>query len=208
MAIQQAAVTQAEQTLKQAQLKLEQATLKAPFAGVVTAVNIVPGSNASGSNSSSSNSTSSSTSSSSSSSGAISLIDRSTLHVDLKLSENDVAKVQLGQNVALTIDALKDWQAAGTVSYIAPSSETSNGADKQDNVLVVPSTALLPKGAGHAVQVVSADGKTTSEVDVQTGLSDGTNTEITSGLNAGDKVVTTPSTTTTTQRSGGLFGGP
>ncbi len=156
--------------------------------------------------------------------------------MDLKLSENDVAKAQLGQPVALTIDALKDWQAAGTVSYIAPSSETSNGVvtyavrvsfpdrddrvkvgmtanlvittAKKDNVLVVPSTALLPKGAGHAVQVVSADGKTTSEVDVQTGLSDGTNTEITSGLNAGDKVVTTPSTTTTTQRSGGLFGGP
>ncbi len=236
VAIQQAAVTQAEQTLKQAQLKLEQATLKAPFAGVVTAVNIVPGSNASGSNSSGSNSTSSSTSSSSSSSGAISLIDRSTLHVDLKLSENDVAKVQLGQPVALTIDALKDWKAAGTVSYIAPSAATSNGVvtyavqvsfpdsdtrvkigmtanlsittAKQDGVLLVPNSALLPKGAGHSVQVTSADGKTTSEVDVQTGLSDGTNTEITSGLKEGDKVVTTPATTTTTSRGGGPFGGP
>jgi multidrug efflux pump subunit AcrA (membrane-fusion protein) len=54
------------------------------------------------------------------------------------------------------------------------------------------------------VQVLGADGKTTSEVDVQTGLTDGVNTEITSGLKAGDKVVTTPSTTK--PASGGLFG--
>jgi HlyD family secretion protein len=188
--------------------------LKAPFAGVVTAVNIVPGSSAS------------------SSVAAVSLLDRSTLHVDLKLSENDVAKVQLGQPVALTIDALKDWKAAGTVSYIAPSAETSNGVvtyavrvsfpdsdarvkigmtanlsittAQKNNVLLAPNSALLPKGAGHSVQLTSADGKTTSEVDVQTGLSDGTQTEITSGLKAGDKIVTTPSTTKTT--SGGLFG--
>jgi len=218
VAIQQDSVTQAEQSLKQAQLAMEQATLKAPFTGVVTAVNIVPGSSAS------------------SSAAAVSLLDRRTLHVDLKLSENDVAKVQLGQPVALTIDALKDWKAAGTVSYIAPSAATSNGVvtyavqvsfpdsdtrvkigmtanlsittAKQDGVLLVPNSALLPKGAGHSVQVTSADGKTTSEVDVQTGLSDGTNTEITSGLKEGDKVVTTPATTTTTSRGGGPFGGP
>ncbi len=213
--IQQSSITQAEQSLKQAQLKLDQATLKAPFDGIVTTVNIVPGSTAS------------------SATAAISMLDRSTLHVDLKLSENDVAKVQLDQPVALTIDALKDWKAAGKVSYIAPSAESSNGVvtyrvrvnfpdsdarvkvgmtanliittAKKDGVLLVPNTALLPKGAGHVVQMPSADGKTTTEVDVQTGLTDGTQTEITSGLKAGDKIVTTPSTTTTT-RSGGLFG--
>ena len=42
--IQQAAVAQAEQTFKQAQLNLDNATLKAPFAGIVSQVNIVPGS--------------------------------------------------------------------------------------------------------------------------------------------------------------------
>ena len=76
----------------------------------------------------------------------------------------------------------------------------SKGSDR-----LAPTTALLPKGAGRVVQVPSADGKTTSEVDVQTGLTDGVNIEITSGLKAGDKVVTTASATTTT-RSGGLFG--
>jgi HlyD family secretion protein len=221
--IQQSSVTQAEQSLKQAQLKLEQATLKAPFDGVVSAVNIVVGGSSSGGTSSSSTA----------SSGAISLIDRSTLHVDLKLSENDVAKVQLGQKVTLTIDALKDWKADGTVSYIAPSAETSNGVvtyavrvsfpdsddrvkvgmtanlsiatAKKDNVLLVPNSALLPKGAGHAVQVPSADGKTTTEVEVQTGLTDGTNTEITSGLKQGDTIVSNPNANAT-PAGGGLFG--
>src|SRR5262249_50428904 len=161
--IQQASITQAEQSLQQAQLKLDQATLKAPFAGVVTAVNIVPGSNAS------------------SASPAVSMVDRSTLHVGLKLSENDVANVQLNHPVALTIDALKDWNVKGTVSYIAPSAETSNGVvtyrvrvdfpdsdprvkvgmtanlsittAQKDGVLLVPNSALLPKGSSHVVQV-------------------------------------------------------
>ena len=79
--IQQAAVTQAEQSLKQAELKLDNATLKAPFAGIVAQINVVPGSPAS------------------SATPALRLINRNPLHVDLKLSENDVAQVQLGQPV-------------------------------------------------------------------------------------------------------------
>jgi HlyD family secretion protein len=211
----QAAVTQAEQTLKQAQLNLDSAALKAPFDGVITAVNIVPGSAAGGSGG-----------------AAFSLIDRSTLHVDLKLSENDVAKAALGQQVNLSIDALKGWQGQGKVDYIAPAAETSNGvvtyrvrvsfpddeprvlvgmsanlsiiAARKEGVLLVPNTALLPKGAGRVVQVPTEQGGT-REVDVQTGLTDGVQTEITSGLKEGDKVVTNPSTTQ--PRRGGLFGG-
>jgi multidrug resistance efflux pump len=64
----------------------------------VSAVNIVEGGNAAGNGASSST-------------NAFSLIDRSTLHVDLKLSENDVAKVALNQPVTLTIDALPDWKS-------------------------------------------------------------------------------------------------
>ena len=169
-------------------------------------------------------------SSATSASAAVSLIDRSTLHVDLKLSENDVAKVQLGQSVDLTIDALKDWNAQGRVSYIAPSAESNNGVvtyavrvsfpdgdarvkvgmtanltitiARKETVLLVPNTALLPKGAGHIVQLLGADGRTTSDVDVQIGLSDGTQTEIISGLKAGDAVVTSPNLPQSPSRSG------
>ena len=96
------------------------------------------------------------------------------------------------------------------MSYIAPAADNNNGvvtyavrvsfpdndpkvkvgmtADLKivtavkDNVLLVPNTALLPKGSGRVVQVPAQDAQgepTTREVEVQTGLTDGTQTEIT-----------------------------
>ena len=213
--IQQDSVTQAEEALQQAQINLDNATIKAPFGGVVTAVNVVPGSTVGVT-------------------PLVSLVDRSDLHVDLKLSENDVVKVALGQPVTLTSDSLPNWSAKGTVTYIAPAAQVTNGVTtyavrasfgdsdpqlrvgmnsnvsiitaQKSNVLLVPSTALLPKGSGHAVQRLNADGKTVSEVDVQTGLTDGTMTEIVSGLKAGDRVVPLPSLGPT-QPTGAVFRG-
>ena len=72
MAIAKSNVTSAEQALKPAQLNLDHATLTAPFDGVIADLNIVPGSTASGS--------------------VMTLMDLNPLHVDLKLSENDVVK--------------------------------------------------------------------------------------------------------------------
>jgi HlyD family secretion protein len=204
--IQQAAVTQAEQSLKQAQLNLDNATLKAPFAGVVTQVNIVPGSITN------------------SATPALRLINRDPLHVDLRLSENDVAQIQLNQPVKLTIQSLDGWQTDGKVIYIAPAAESTNGvvtfavrisfpdndpkvkvgmtADlnivsaQRTGVLLVPNTALLPKGTGRVVQVPATDAQgrpsTPREVEVTTGLSDGTLTEILNGLSEGQQVIALP----------------
>ncbi len=219
--IQQATVTQAEQSLQQAQLNLENATLKAPFAGIVAQVNVDPGSSAN------------------TATAAIKLINRNPLHVDLKLSENDVAQVQLDQPVKLTIQSLGGWQTDGKVSYIAPAADNNNGvvtyavrvsfpdndpkvkvgmtadldivrAQKQ-NVLLVPNTALLPKGAGRVVQAPATDaqGRSTTprEVEVQTGLSDGKMTEILSGLSEGQQIIALPDNGAGLRPSGGLFGG-
>jgi HlyD family secretion protein len=217
--IQQAAVTQAQSQLQQAQLALDNATLKAPFGGVISNVNIVPGSLAGPTT------------------PAMQLINRNPLHVDLRLSENDVALVRLNQPVQLTISSLAGWQTDGKVSYVAPAADNSNGivtyavrvsfadsdpqvkvgmtADleivtaRKSNVLLVPSTALLPKGAGHAVQVVTTDAQgnpTVKETDVEVGLSDGVSTEITSGLKEGQSVVALPDNGVKRQPSG-PFGG-
>jgi len=72
-------------------------------------------------------------------------------------------------------------------------------------VLLVPNTALLPKGAGHVVQVPNADGKGFTEVDVTTGLTDGTNTEIVSGLSEGQRIIAVP--TSAVPKPRGFFGG-
>lgn len=217
--VRQAAVDQAEQSLKQAQIALENATLTAPFSGVISAVNIVPGSSVG-----------------SGTTAPITLINRNPLHVDMSLSENDVAKVQADQPVTLTIDALADWTAEGTVSYIAPAATESNGvvtykvrvdfpdSDERvkvgmtanisivtatkENVLLVPSTALLPKGTGQVVQVPNEQTgqQQPTEIDVQTGLSDGTYTEIVSGLSEGQQILAAPSEQTQAG-PGGPFGG-
>ena len=51
---------------------------------------------------------------------AVTLVDQSKLHVDVSLSETDAAKVQVGQPVTLTFDALPDATLSGTVATVAP----------------------------------------------------------------------------------------
>ncbi len=215
ISIQQAAVTQAEQALKQAQLNLEEATLNAPFDGVITEVDVVPGSSAS--------------------STAMTLVNTDPLHVELKLSESNVVQVATSQKVSLTSDALSDWKADGTVSYIAPSGTTSNGVVsylvrvdfantdsrikvgmtlnvdittvQKDNVLLLPTSAILTEGNSNVVQVAGPDGKI-QNVQVQTGIGDGTHTEITSGVTEGQKILALPSATSSSSASTNRPGGP
>ncbi|MHB1134025.1 MAG: efflux RND transporter periplasmic adaptor subunit [Chloroflexota bacterium] len=222
--IQQAAVAQAEQALKQAELAVDNATLRAPFAGIVAQVSVVPGATAT------------------SASPALKLINRNPLHVDLRLSENDVAKVQLGQPVRIAVPSLGDWATDGRVIFVAPAAENVSGvvtyvarvsfsdsepkvkvgmtADlsievaRKESVLLVPNTTLLPKGTGRVVQVPDASaaptgsaGPAVREVDVQTGLSDGTSTEILSGLDEGQQVIALPDSGVRPSGPGSLFGG-
>lgn len=212
VAIQQAAVTQAEQSLAQAQLKLDNATLKAPFAGVVAAVNSVVGQTTSGT--------------------AIQLIDRDPLRIELSLSENDIVQVAVGDPVDITVDAIRDWKQQGTITAIAPAADTTSNVvaykaridfsdsdprllvgmtanlvivtDQRENVLIVPNSALLPKGTGRVVQVVGADGQP-QEVDVTVGISDGIVSEVLSGLEEGQTIIATP-TSRTEDGPNGPFG--
>ena len=198
----EASVSSAELALAQARDALDRTTLRAPFAGVVATVNLIPGEQAGGA------------------ATAIQLVDRSALHVELTLSENDVVRVQAGQTVTVSVGTSNGRAIAGMVSYVAPVAQTNSGvvtyvvritltgdtadvkvgmtADvtivtaEKHGVLLVPTTALLPKGTARVVQVVAPDGVTVREVEVQIGLADATHTEILSGLNEGDHVVALP----------------
>jgi multidrug efflux pump subunit AcrA (membrane-fusion protein) len=76
-------------------------------------------------------------------------------------------------------------------------------ADKK-NVLLIPNSAILPKGTGRIVQVPGAN-NTTTEVDITIGLSDGLQTEVLTGLTEGQTIIATP--TNSAAKSGG-FGPP
>jgi HlyD family secretion protein len=88
-------------------------------------------------------------------------------------------------------------------------------SEQVTDVLILPSKALTRQGQGYSVQV--ENGTTSETRNVQTGLTDGTNTEITEGLSEGEQVVYTVSTSSssssssnsgsTTQGMQGLTGG-
>jgi macrolide-specific efflux system membrane fusion protein len=84
------------------------------------------------------------------------------------------------------------------------------------NVLTVPAQAIQSEGLQSFVEILREDGST-ERVEVQIGLSDGINTEITGELEAGDVIVFSGRAATTVQPpvdtafpggfGGGGFGG-
>ncbi len=66
---------------------------------------------------------------------------------------------------------------------------------QRTNVLLVPNTAITKSGTQSTVQVVTGNTTATEKRIVQTGLADWQNTEITSGLSEGEKIIV-PKTTT------------
>lgn len=76
------------------------------------------------------------------------------------------------------------------------------------NALLVPAMAILRSSSGYQVMVPDAadSNAAPTAVTVEIGLSDGVNTQITKGLNLGDKVVVQLASTTTNPNI--QFGGP
>ena len=75
--------------------------------------------------------------------------------------------------------------------------------DRADDAVLVPSLAVKTVGGQQVVAVLGADGKTQTNVPVTVGISNGSQTQIVSGLNEGATVVESIQTTTTTNRAGG-----
>ncbi len=225
----EASLAQAEVALAQAKLNLKDATLTAPFAGVVSDVLVNVGDTAGAAT-------------------TITVIDPSTLYVDLSLSESDVSKVTVGQPVVVTFDALTGVTISGTVTIVAPTATvTSNVAtypvrvsfspgkqpikvgmtasgtivvEERANALLVPTRAIQSQGSNKVVQVRTAVGQPAVSVQVETGLVSNGQTEILSCvdtgtlcLQEGDTLVVTAASTSssssTRQNSGlgGLGGG-
>jgi HlyD family secretion protein len=103
-----AQLEQSRLSLVQARQNLANATLIAPFDGVVTAVNITAG-GASGSG------------------AALELADMSQLHVDVLVDETQIAAVKPGQKTQMTLDALPGITLTGQVAGIDPAGTVSQG---------------------------------------------------------------------------------
>lgn len=151
---------------------------------------------------------------------AIVLQDVGNLYAEANVSEANIASLKVGQNIDYTFDALgPDKYFSGKVMTINPASTVISGVvdykikgslenipnikpgmtanmtiliAKKDNVLAVPSTAIINKNNKKYVRVVDDVKKITfHEVQVQTGMeADGGLVEIISGLEEGQKIVT------------------
>jgi HlyD family secretion protein len=215
MAIARAQVTQAQAALAQAQLNLEEATLVAPFDGMVAEVNIEVGQMVN------------------SNTPVILLTDLTSYHVDLYIDETDIGQVRVGQPVVITPDAFPDEEIAGEVTAIKSIGTVSGGiityevrveiaptelpirpdmtasatvvTEEKENVLLVPNRAIRHDGDTKYVQVLT--GTEVRRVAIATGTSNDAVTEVTAGLEEGDVVVANVVRNAEFEGPMGMFGG-
>ena len=197
-------LAQAQLALQRTQKNLERATLRAPFAGLVTAVYVSEGELAGG--------------------VAVDLLDPSSLEVVLDVDEIDIGDLDVGQAAQVTLQPWPDEVLETVVASIAPAANTlamnnaiasfgvrlslpevdlpiregmtadaSLQTASREDVLLAPNRAIrVERETGrYYVTLVETgvDGReTTRDVEVTIGLRDNRYTEITSGLAEGDRV--------------------
>ena len=154
--------------------------------------------------------------------------------VSVNLSEIDVSKVELEQKATITLDSIPDKTFTGKVIGVDRIGQTTSGVtqypsiiqldsssneilpnmtvtaniviNRKDNVLLVPSGVIQNQGDQNYVSLL-VNGKSQS-VPVEIGLSSDTQTEIVSGLNEGDLVISGAVSSTRSQQNGtSPFGG-
>ena len=142
------------------------------------------------------------------------IADLTSLEIDADIDEIDVANVQAGQSVDIRLDAFPGEKLGGKVVRLFPAASTQRGTTtygaiielnpnnlkirpgmgaslkiqtlENKSVLLVPNRALKNVGTRKAVHVVGPGAP--SDVIVETGSTDGNETEIVSGLSEGDLV--------------------
>lgn len=192
-------IRQAELDVQDTLVQISQRTIKSPTAGTVTDITaeigetISPGS------------------------PVISVISSNQYEIEANLPEADIAKVVVGAEVDVTLDAYgSDVIFKARVTSVNPSETLVDGVatyktqfqfidnddriksgmtasliikgERKENVIAIPQRSVITRGLEKFVQVL--EGEKIVEKTVQTGLrgTDG-NIEITSGISEGEKVV-------------------
>ena len=140
----------------------------------------------------------------------------SDLIFDGNIDETEVGSLEEGTPMRISIGALPDYSSEAALEYISPKAVENNGANQFEikaalrgssdhmirsgysanaeivletvkDVLAIPESALEFDGDDTYVWRKNADGGY-ERIQVQTGMSDGVNIEVKSGLQAGDKL--------------------
>jgi HlyD family secretion protein len=191
----------AEARVAAAQAALNQANLIAPFEGTVTEVSSKPGDQAAPGV------------------PAFRVDDLSRLLVDVQVSEVDINRIQVGQEVSMVFDAINNQEFHGSVKEVAPVGTTEQGVvdftvtveltdpgdavrpgmtaavniivDQLEDVLLVPNRAVRVR-EGNRVVYVLKEGDL-QPVEITLGASSDTDSQVLDGeLNEGDQIVLNP----------------
>ena len=199
----QQSLEQVQQSLEYAQKQLDEATITAPFDGVVAKIysekgDVIPPPVIA-------------------SQVIIYLVDLATMELNVELDELDTPGVKPGQRAIIDVDALPGVEFEGEVLTISPvakeeagvilyevkigfnvpedsglkvgmSAETDIVIAERNDVLLVPSRAIIEDSEGNQVVKVVVN-EQTEERQVVIGISDDFDTEIIDGLNEGEVVV-------------------
>ncbi len=191
---------QAELALAQGRVTLAKAAIIAPFDGVVAQVNLVPGEPPSPQ------------------AAAVVLVDDSQAYLELAVDETDVVSIVVGQPVELRFDALPDAMITGTVDRVAevpvvagqlvtypvrvaldPTSApvrlgmtaTATVVVRElDDALVVPNRFIrLDRTSQQAYVTIETDAGLFTEIPVELGIRNQSESEVIGGLEAGQRLV-------------------
>jgi HlyD family secretion protein len=191
------AVATAELAVKLAQNDLDNAVVRAPFAGTIVSVGVNPGDQV-GANT-----------------VPFTLLDPTLIRIDATVDESNVIKLKQGMPVAVTFDALQGRQFQGVVATVTPAGVAQQGVvtfpvqvvlnaqgytippgttanlrvtvESKPNVLAVPSRAIVRQGRQTFVQVL-VDGEPELK-PVTTGATGDNLTEIVDGVDEGEQIV-------------------
>ncbi|MFW6283621.1 MAG: efflux RND transporter periplasmic adaptor subunit [Minisyncoccales bacterium] len=198
--IQESALENAQSNLKQAEKKLNDASIEAPISGIITEVNIETGESAKPDQ------------------VVVEIIPEEKYKIETDVPEVDMAELKEGDKVNVDFDAFQNEEFKGEVTKIYPSEIVKEGViyyrtevelnkypekiksgltanleiitNSKENALVVPYVAVKEDDKGKYIQIIE-DGQIKGEKRrVETGLEGETMIEIKKGLKEGDQVAT------------------
>lgn len=147
---------------------------------------------------------------------AFSIASATEASVSINVDELDILSVKEGQTATVTLDALDGQEFEGTITEVSNEASSGNSSAKYpvtitfektedmllgmsasatihvneaEDAVLIPVDALQEKGDSIFVYTKKdGDGNLSGEVEVETGISNGSQVEITSGLEEGDTV--------------------
>lgn len=147
---------------------------------------------------------------------AFSIASQDQAAVSINVDELDILSVKEGQTATITLDALEGQEFEGTIKSVASTATSGSSSakyqveitldktddmklgmsasatlhiDEANDAILIPVNALQEKSSSTFVYTgKDDDGNLTDEVEVETGLSNGSQVAITSGLQEGDTV--------------------